>query len=124
MTDYHQSTRHLVMPQHLNAANTLFGGQLLAWIDEGAALYAACQMKTDHLVTLKFAETIFKVPVEQGRVVTIYCKTVKEGSTSLTVSVLVTKKSYEQGQEEIVIETELVFVAVDECGKKKIWRKK
>lgn len=122
MNDYHQSTRHLVMPQHLNAANTLFGGQLLAWIDEGAALFAACQMKTDHLVTLKFSETIFRVPVKQGEVVTIYCKNVKEGNTSLTVSCRVTKKSFE-ATEDVVIETEIVFVSVDENGKKKVWRK-
>lgn len=30
-------SRRLVKPEHLNPANTLFGGQLLSWIDEEAA---------------------------------------------------------------------------------------
>ena len=31
---------HLLMPQHINGSGRLFGGQLLAWIDETAGLWA------------------------------------------------------------------------------------
>ena len=37
-------TRKIVMPAHLNGAGNLFGGQALAWIDEEAAVYAACRV--------------------------------------------------------------------------------
>jgi len=39
-------TRKLIKPEDLNGRNTLFGGGLLAWIDEECAIYCACQMKT------------------------------------------------------------------------------
>ncbi len=37
-------TRKLIKPEDLNAGHTLFGGQLLKWIDEEAAIYAMCQL--------------------------------------------------------------------------------
>ena len=39
-----RSYRKLVKPEDLNAANSLFGGTLMAWIDEACVLYAMCQM--------------------------------------------------------------------------------
>ena len=36
-------TRKLIKPEDLNAGGTLFGGQLLKWIDEEAAIYAETQ---------------------------------------------------------------------------------
>ena len=36
-------TRKLVKPEDLNSNGTLFGGRLLAWIDEEAALYTIVQ---------------------------------------------------------------------------------
>lgn len=120
---YFLSARHLVKYPDCNATDNLFGGQMLAWIDEGAALYAGCRMKTDHLVTVKIGEIIFKVPVERGQIVSIFCKTIKEGRTSLTVEVIATKSSHSNQTEERVIETELVFVAVDPDGRPTEWVK-
>ncbi len=118
---YFLSGRHLVMAPDCNATENLFGGQLLSWIDEGAALFAGCKMGTDRLVTLKMGEIIFKVPVERGRVVSVYCKTSHEGTTSLGVHVVVTKRSFEAGGETPVIDTNIVFVSVGEDGKPRPW---
>jgi len=38
-------TRKWVKPEDLNANGTLFGGKLLAWIDEEAALYSIIQLE-------------------------------------------------------------------------------
>jgi hypothetical protein len=37
-------TRKWVKPQDLNAHGTLFGGSLLSWIDEEAAIYSIIQL--------------------------------------------------------------------------------
>jgi len=122
---YTLSARHIVLYPHCNATRNCFGGQMLAWIDVAAGLYAREQMRTDLLVTVKIEEIVFQVPVPLGWTVTLHCKTVKEGRSSLTVHVVVTRQHYEgsDGEEEAVIETNLVFVAVDKDGKSVPWQK-
>lgn len=117
------SMRHLVKYPNCNATQNLFGGQMLAWVDEGAAMYAACQMKTDRLVTRKVGEIEFRVPVPLGHVCNIYARTEREGRTSLTVRVTVTRKTFDgMGDEQVVCETDLVFVALDENMKPTPWK--
>lgn len=119
------SMRHIVKYPDCNATDNLFGGQMLAWVDEGAALYASCQMHTGRLVTRLFGAVEFRVPVPRGSVCTVYCSTAREGKTSLTVHVMVTTNDFGGGSdnEKIVCETDLVFVAVDEHGHSTPWRK-
>jgi acyl-CoA hydrolase len=118
------SMRHLVKYPECNATQNLFGGQMLAWVDEGAAMYAACQMKTDRLVTRKVGEIDFRVPVPLGYVCNIYARTKKEGNTSLTVTVTVTRRTFDgTGSEDVVCETDVVFVALDADGKPTPWTK-
>lgn len=119
------SMRHIVKYPDCNATDNLFGGQMMAWIDEGAALYASCQMKTSRLVTRLFGAVEFRVPVPRGSVCTVYTGTAQTGKTSLKVHVKVTTNDFGAGadSEKVVCETDLVFVAVDENGKSTPWRK-
>ena len=121
---FHLSFRRMVMSPHCNATDNLFGGEMLAWIDEGAAMYAACQMGTDRLVTVHMDGVDFKKPIPKGWVCTVYCRSAKEGNTSLVVEVLVTRKSYTNGEESEITRTQLVFVNVDEQGRKAPWVKR
>lgn len=52
-------SRKWVKPEDLNANGTLFGGRLLAWIDEEAAIYAMCQLKAKTIVTKFMSEINF-----------------------------------------------------------------
>lgn len=106
----------LVKPEDLNPANTLFGGTLMSWIDEGCALYAMNTLKTKRIVTLKVSELLFKTPARQGDIVEVDCTTEKIGTTSLTVFCRVLKEKFEE-EKEIISECTIVFVAVDEDGK-------
>ena len=49
-------TRKWVKPEDLNPNGTLFGGSLLAWIDEEAALYTVVQLENKHIVTKFISE--------------------------------------------------------------------
>ena len=49
-------TRKWVRPEDLNANGTLFGGSLLKWIDEEAAIYAIIQLGNGRPVTKYISE--------------------------------------------------------------------
>lgn len=112
--------RRIVAPQHLNAANTLFGGTLMAWIDEACATYAMCQMQSKRVVTLKFGEVLFKMPAKQNDFLEFYCSTVRVGNSSLTINCEVYTKPLELGEtKNLIAKCEATFVNVDSNGKSK-----
>lgn len=115
-----QHYRKLVMPGDLNSADRLFGGQIMKWADEAAALYAMCQLRTKHLVTLKVSEILFKEPVLQGDVLEFHTHTIAAGRTSFTVGLEVCRKEVEDPTKEHrpVLSCQFIFVTVDENGKK------
>ena len=66
---YH--TRKLVKPEDLNPGGSLFGGTLLCWIDEEAAIYVMCQLDSKNVVTKFMSEIHFVSPARTGDVVEI-----------------------------------------------------
>lgn len=78
-------TRKWVKPQDLNPNGTLFGGQLLAWIDEELALYSIIQLENSRVVTKSMSEINFRASARQGDVIEIGIDVVKFGITSLTL---------------------------------------
>jgi len=110
------SFRKMVKPEDLNPSNRLFGGEIMRWLDEAAAMYAACQLKTNKIVTIKVSELLFKSPGYQGDVVEFFCKTIRVGKSSFTVGVTAKTKEIDTPSREIVT-AELVFVTIDENGK-------
>ena len=62
-------TRKWVKPEDLNPNGTLFGGQLLAWIDEEAALYTIIQLENTRIVTKHMTEINFMSSAKQGDII-------------------------------------------------------
>lgn len=106
-------TRRFVRPNDLNISNRLFGGQLLSWIDEEAAIYACCQMKHDKVVTKYMSEIDFKLPAETGDILEFGLEVVSIGRTSLTTKCEVRHK---KTRAVIITVERIVFVAVDANG--------
>lgn len=106
-------SRLLIKPDHLNPANALFGGQLLSWIDEEAAIFAACQMKSRSIVTKLISEINFMMPARQGEVVEFGFELISMGSSSITVRSEVRNK---MNLLPIVRIDKMVFVHVNEQG--------
>ncbi len=121
MKDYEICSRHIVMYPDCNSGTRLFGGMLLCWLDADCAIFSGRFMRVNKLVTAKFNGMEFKVPVELGRVVTIYAKVIEEGTSSLTVHALVTKTNDDGSSEVEVAETTIVYVSVDDNGRPKTW---
>ena len=106
---YH--TRKLVKPEDLNAGGSLFGGTLLRWIDEEAAIYVMCQLDNRHVVTKFMSEINFVNPARTGDVVEIGLETIKYGKSSITVKC---EARVKQSQKIIITIDNIVFVHLDE----------
>lgn len=85
-------TRKWVKPEDLNANETLFGGRVLAWVDEEAALYSIIQLENKKVVTKYMSEINFMSTARQGDIVEIGIEVVKFGKTSLTLNCEVRNK--------------------------------
>jgi acyl-CoA thioesterase YciA len=78
-------TRKWIKPEDLNPNGTLFGGQLLAWIDEELALYSIVQLENQRVVTKHMSEINFTSSAKQGDIIEIGIDVVKFGNSSLTL---------------------------------------
>lgn len=107
-------TRKFVKPEDLNPRGTLFGGKLLAWVDEEAAIYAICQLGTKNVVTKLISEINFISPAYQGDIIDIGVEVTSFGRTSITLKCIVRNKDTKK---EIVVIDKMVFVCVDENRK-------
>lgn len=106
-------TRKLIKPEDLNARNTLFGGSLLRWIDEEAAIYTIIQLGTNKVVTKYMSEINFVSSARQGDIVELGIKATAFGCTSLTLACQVRNKIT---QNLILTIEKIVFVSVDDEG--------
>lgn len=109
---YH--TRKVVKPGDLNPNNTLFGGRMLEWIDEEAALYAVIQLENKRVVTKYMSEINFVSSAVQGDIVEIGMDVVKFGNSSLVLKCEVRNKLT---QKTIIKVDNITMVNLDENGK-------
>ncbi|WP_008584837.1 acyl-CoA thioesterase [Niabella soli] len=106
-------TRKWVKPEDLNPNQSLFGGRLLQWIDEEAALYAIIQLENTHIVTKFISEINFISSPKQGDIIEIGIVATKFGTTSLTLRCEVRNKMDHQ---QILTIDRLVFVNLNKEG--------
>ncbi|SDL28726.1 acyl-CoA thioesterase [Kriegella aquimaris] len=109
-------TRKWVKPEDLNANETLFGGRVLAWVDEEAALYSIVQLENKKVVTKYMSEINFMSTARQGDIVEIGIEVVKFGKSSLTLNCEVRNK---MTLETIVTVDNIIMVNLGDDGKPK-----
>lgn len=112
MMNFH--TRKWVKPEDLNANGSLFGGSLLRWIDEEAAIYAIIQLDNKNVVTKYISEIDFVSSAFQGDIIEMGMEVVKFGHTSLTLRCEVRNKLTHKSILKI---DKLVLVNLDENRK-------
>lgn len=109
--------RILMMPRDTNALGTIFGGVILSYIDQAGAV-AAHRFGPGRLVTVAMREVVFHEPVFVGDLVSFYAETLKRGTTSVTVRVIVEAERPGRVNRKVkVTEAEVVYVQVDERGR-------
>lgn len=106
-------SRRWVRPEDLNAHGTLFGGSLLRWIDEEAAIYAILQLGNPRAVTKYMSEIDFVSSARQGDLIELGIRATGFGGTSLSMRAEV--RNMVNRQRILAIER-IVFVGLDESG--------
>ncbi|MDR9488659.1 hotdog domain-containing protein [Salibacter sp.] len=109
-------TQKICMGKDLGVHGNLFGGNMLAWIDEAAGTLASEICRSPNMVTLKIDEVIFKKAVKVGFLIKIYGEVVRMGNTSLTMKIEARKYNVISEEETIVCSTKMTFVRIDESG--------
>ena len=119
MEDRFPAIRITMLPRETNAYGTIFGGVILSHIDLAGAVEARRHFG-QRFVTVAMREVVFVTPVFLGDLVTFYTRTIKVGTTSITIDVEVeVERLGLTGNREClkVTEAEVTYVAIDEQGR-------
>jgi acyl-CoA hydrolase len=103
-----------VLPQHANIGGTVFGGQIMAWVDLCAAICAQRHAGRP-CVTAYVDDLLFKRPVRIGQVVRLRAEILATFRTSMEIDVQVTGEDSVTGETWPTVEARVVFVAMDEA---------
>ncbi len=106
----------LVLPQHTNALDSIFGGVIVSWVDIAAAIAAQrhCGMP---VVTASIDALNFVAPVYKGWIVNIRASVNYTGKTSMEVGVRVDAENPITRKVFHTASAYLTFVALDGQGK-------
>jgi acyl-CoA hydrolase len=105
----------IVMPSQANALGTVFGGQIMAWVDVCAAV-SAQRLARANVVTVGMDELTFQAPIRQGQVVVLQSQVNWAGHTSMEVGVRVESEDPLTGARTHTSTAYLTFVTVSADG--------
>jgi acyl-CoA hydrolase len=108
----------LILNEHLNHHGYLFGGHMLAWIDELAYITATQELPGNNFVTVALDNVAFKKRGCAGEIVRFDIQRAHIGTTSVQYGIKAFGTRQSSHPEEVIFETRITFVAVDECGNK------
>lgn len=108
----------LVLPPDTNHLQTIFGGKVLAFIDEIAAL-SAMKHSSSAVVTASIDSVDFLSSATVGDALSLEAIVTSTGRTSMEVYVKVFSANLLTGIKTLTTESFLTMVAVDEDGKPK-----
>ena len=106
----------LILPNHMNALGTAFGGVIVSWIDIAASI-SASRYCSKNVVTASIDDLHFLAPVHEGDVVCLTAQVNYTHKTSMEVGVKVTAENIEKQNLRHTVTAYLTFVALDENKK-------
>ncbi len=110
--------RKLVLPEHLNAEGSLFGGYLLKWLDEFAYITASMSYPGNRFVTIALNNVTFKHQIRCGQILCFSVNMTKLGNSSVEYRVEVFGEIDQPKDRGILFATTITFVNVTESGEK------
>lgn len=113
MSEYRHIVRKWVKPGDLNQNDGLFGGRLLQWVDEEAAIVAVTQLGTRNVATRHMSAIDFVSGSVRGDLLELEYRVVSFGRTSITLSCTVDNAI--TGSTVLRLD-QIVFVALDAEG--------
>jgi acyl-CoA hydrolase len=115
---FQMQTYKLVLPEHLNHAGFLFGGNLLKWVDEAAYMAARLDYPACEFVTVAMNQVMFKQRVELGSILKFEVLRARVGNTSVDYAVTVRKSGGITPSDTVIFSTTATFVHIDSSGQK------
>src|SRR5688572_19889577 len=109
--------RKIVLPEFLNDQGSLFGGNLLKWVDEFAYITANLDFPGNRFVTIALDDVAFKNPIREGEILCFDIRQTKKGSSSIAYDVKVIGEKLAphdpKTRQQVLFQTSIVFVNVD-----------
>jgi acyl-CoA hydrolase len=102
-----------VLPQHANLYGTVFGGQIMAWVDL-CGVVCAQRHAGRPCVTAFVDDLLFRRPVRVGQVVRLHAEITAAFRTSMEVEVRVTGEDTVTGEQWPTLECSVTFVAMSD----------
>jgi acyl-CoA hydrolase len=109
----------LILPEHLSHYGYLFGGNMLKWIDELSYITVNQEFPGYNFVTIALDNVVFRKPVSLGEIIRFSITRGHLGKTSVQYNVKAFGTRNAGRVDEVLFETRITFVALDEEGKKK-----
>lgn len=106
----------MVLPSHTNSLGSIFGGQIVSWIDIAAAISAQRHCSRP-VVTASIDDMHFIAPVYLGWVVNLEASVNYVSRTSMEIGVRVDAENPRTGELFHTATAYLTFVALDDAGK-------
>src|SRR5919106_3556516 len=107
-----------VMPHMQNVLGDLFGGELMALVDQSAAV-AAIRHAGGPAVTASIDRVDFREPIHLGELVTCHATVDFVGNSSMDITIEVFAERVSTGERRHTHTAHVVFVAIDDEGKPK-----
>jgi acyl-CoA thioesterase YciA len=110
----------LVMPEHLNPAGSLFGGQMMSWMDKISAMLAQ-RIAKGNVVTVNVSEINFKAPGKSGDQIELnaYLKELGNSSVKVYVDAYRIAVHPDGTKKTLIADATFAFVHLGEDGKPK-----
>lgn len=106
----------LVLPPDTNHMGTIFGGKVMSYIDEIAAM-SAMRHAQQPVVTASIDSVVFRSPVKEGDILTLEGFVTWTGTTSMEVFVKVTAEKFPTVEKRLTATSFVTMVAVDKEGR-------
>ena len=106
----------LVLPSHTNALSSVFGGQVVAWVDICAAITAQRHCGRT-VVTASIDELEFLAPIHLGQMVCLEGRINAAFGSSMEIEVVVQVEDPCTRETSLCVQALLTFVVLDDDGK-------
>lgn len=110
------AARQWAMPAHANPQGDVFGGWIMAGMDEAAGM-TAIRIAQGRAVTVAVSNIAFLQPAKVGDAVCFYTDVTRIGRSSITLDVEVWVLRDGLGDRVKVTQAEFTFVATDQDGR-------
>lgn len=115
---FEPALRTWAMPADANPNGDIFGGWVIAQMDLAGSV-AATERAKGRIATVAMDAVRFHAPVQVGDLVSCYARITRVGSTSVSVWVEAWARRGHDGSHTRVTEGALVYVALDDSGRKR-----